>query len=83
MTNILSALANSKQKKLDLVSDYDKQERIMIDGMWSISDEVFECELWRLGVSSDVINDRLKEPVENREAVLAMYNRMIHGNEEY
>lgn len=77
MIDILTALKQSKEKELNLVKDYDKRERPMIDGMLSISDEVFECELWQLDVDSEIIKERLLESVETREAVLKMYEMGI------
>ena len=81
MTDILAALAQSKASQtntdLGLATDYDRKEIVMIDGLLSISDEVFECELWKLGVDHDVIRWRLKEPVNNREQVILMYERGI------
>lgn len=68
--NILDALTQSKQS---LASDYYPSERVMIDGMLSICDEVFECELWKIGVDKETIDWRLKEPVGSREAVIEMY----------
>jgi len=52
-------------------------ERVMIDGMLSICDEVFKLALWELGIEHDIISERLREPVENREAVLKMYEKGI------
>jgi hypothetical protein len=79
--DILAALAKSKAKEtnadIGLVSDYDRHERVMIDGLWSISDEVFEAELWQLGIDLDIISERLREPVETREQVILMYERGI------
>ena len=55
-------------------------ERVMIDGMLSICDEVFELALWKLGIDKETIDWRLKEPVETREAVIKMYEKGIkHG----
>ena len=52
-------------------------DRVMIDGMLSICDEVFELALWKLGVDHETISWRLKEPVETREAVIKMYEKGI------
>ena len=49
----------------------------MIDGLLSICDEVFELSLWKLGVDHDIISERLRDPVENREAVIKMYENCI------
>ena len=51
--------------------------RVIIDGLLSISNEVFELALWKLGVDHETISWRLKEPVETREAVIKMYERGI------
>ena len=67
--NILNALKQHNQK-LDT-------ERVIIDGLLSICDEVFKLALWELGVEHDIISERLREPVENREAVLKMYEKGI------
>ena len=81
MTDILAALTKSKASQsntdLGIATDYDRQERVIIDGLLSISDEVFECELHRLGVDHETISWRLKEPVESRDAVILMYERGI------
>ncbi len=50
-------------------------QRVVIDGMLSICDEVFELALWKLGVDNETISWRLKEPVETREAVLDWYTK--------
>ena len=68
--NILEAL-NQHYPKLNTT------ERVMIDGMLSICDEVFELALWKLGVDHETISWRLREPVENREAVIKMYEKGI------
>ncbi len=52
-------------------------QRVVIDGMISISDEVFELALWKLGIGKETIDWRLKEPIENREAVIKMYEKGI------
>jgi len=52
-------------------------QRVMVDGMLSICDEVFELALWKLGVDKETIDWRLKEPVETREAVIKMYEKGI------
>lgn len=75
--DILSALKQSQ----NTTSAPDTQERVMIDGMLSICDEVFELELYKLGVPNDVISDRLREPVETREAVIKMYERGVVKND--
>lgn len=63
---------------LDAINEINqKLDRVMIDGMWSISDEVFELELWKLRVDNETISWRLKEQVDNREAVIAMYERGV------
>lgn len=81
MSDILAALTKSKAAQsntdLGLVPDYDRQERVMIDGLLSMSDEVFELELWKLGIDYETISWRLKEPVDNREQVILMYERGI------
>ena len=52
-------------------------DRVMIDGLLSICDEVFELALWKLGVDHETISWRLREPVETREAVIKMYESGI------
>jgi hypothetical protein len=59
--------------------DLKPTERVMIDGLLSISDEVFELALWKLGVDHETISWRLKEPIENREDVLKMYSRGVRN----
>jgi hypothetical protein len=61
MTDILAALNKSKEKNKPV--DTGKQDRVMIDGMLSICDEVFELELCKLGVDHNIINERLRETV--------------------
>jgi len=53
--------------------DLNPTDRVVIDGLLSISDEVFELALWKLGIDKETIDWRLKEPVETREAVILMY----------
>lgn len=43
---------------------------VALDG---ISDGVFECTLYRLGISQEDIADLKLEPVENREFILNYY----------
>jgi len=52
-------------------------ERVMIDGLLSISNEVFELALYELGIDHETISWRLREPVETREAVIKMYEKGI------
>ena len=65
--NILDALEAITDKQIQ------QHRKILNDGLYSISDQVFSVSLFKEGVTEDVIAWRLLEDVSLREAVIAMY----------
>jgi len=60
--DILQALSKQKEKP----SVEERPGKIMPDGLWSISDAVFNSTLYRLGVDVKTVIECMAEPVESR-----------------
>ena len=64
--DILEALKMQKERPtLDV-----RSRKIMQDGLWSISDAVFQSTLYRLGVDNATIQECMEEPLDSRSFYL-------------